>query len=305
MPIQAPDRRTALLAATMLAFVGPLGAGGCRDAVAPFPLPTSAERFAPPPVFARWWPLVEGCSGRTGDFAVWAWYQVPAGALRAAGLGNAEAYTDVAAHRVVLTAGVEKIGSAVRHEMLHALLGPAYASGGPARVHPPAYFQGRCAGVVYCPDVGCADAGPAPVTAPPDVPTLPLAALTLGVDVIPASVSRAGADHALTIVIRATNPNVRPAWVPLDATPGVPAPRVAWRGFRIVPAAQPLPVTDLTRVDSTGIVAIDTARRVPFAAGETQRVVFDMSGAQYPPGDYLVVGIFNTRQVAVPLTVTP
>jgi hypothetical protein len=30
-----------------------------------------------------------------------------------------------------------------------------------------------------------------------------------------------------------------------------------------------------------------------------------MSGALYPPGEYLVVGIFNTRQVAVPLTVTP
>lgn len=302
---QAHGRRAWLGAATALALASLLAPSGCRDATAPAPLPLGAVRFEPPPVYARWWAVVEACAGRTGDFAAWTWYQVPAGALRAAGYGNAAAYTDVAARRVVVSAGLQSNGSPMRHEMLHAVLGLTYASGSSAHQHPAAYFQGRCAGVVYCPQEGCADAGAPPPSAPADAPTLPLSTLAVGLDVVPARVSQRGADRALTLVVRAANPSARPGWVALEATPGAPAPAAHWMGFRIVPAGQPLPVADLTRVDSTGIVAVDPDGRVPFAAGETRRLVFDMSGALYPPGDYLVVGVFNTRQVAAPLTVTP
>jgi hypothetical protein len=239
-----------------------------------------------------------------GDFRAWTWYQVPLGALRAAGYGNAEAYTDVAARQIVIEAGLETNGSPIRHEMLHALLGPAYALGSSAHQHPPAYFQGRCAGVVYC-DQGCRDAGAPPPSAPIGAPALPLSALDVGIDVIPTHVSRTGHERALTLVLRATNPSGQGGWVALDPTLGASPPSAHWRGFRILPAGQPLPVTDLTRVDSTGIVSVDPDGQVPFAAGQTRWVVFDMSGALYPPGDYQVVGIFNTRQISAPLTIVP
>lgn len=303
MPIpRAFGRRARDRAATVLALASLVGSGGCQDATAP--LPSGASRFAPPPVYSSWWGLVEACSGRTGVFAAWAWYRVPDGALRAAGYGNAAAYTDVAARRVVMEEGLEANGSPIRHEMLHALLGPAYASGNSAQVHPPAYFQGRCAGVVWC-DQGCADAGPPPPSAADGAPALPLSALDVGINVIPTGVSRTGTDRALTIVLHATNPTAEPRWLALAPTLGVSPPSAHWWGFRIVPAGQSLPVTDLTRVDSTGIVFVIPAGRVPFAAGQTRWQVFDMSGGAYPPGDYQVVGIFNTRQIAVPLTITP
>src|SRR5665213_2545643 len=167
--------------------------------------------------------------------------------------------------------------------MLHALLGPAY-------------FQGRCAGVVYCPEIGCQDAGAAPVMAPADAPTLPLSALDIQMDVLPDRVSRTGVDRALTLIVRVTNPSAEPVWVQLDATPDLPAPWVHWYGFRIVPAAQTVPISDIAR---------DSVRRVAFAAGQTRQLVFDLSGALYAPADYLAVGIFNTRQVWTPFTIVP
>lgn len=301
MPVSAPRPRPALLAAAVLAVAG--AAAGCGDTTAP--LPPGAARFAPPPAYARWWPLVEACSGRTGDLARWAWYRAPEGALRAAGYGNAAAYTDVAARRVVLNAGLEQEGGVVRHEMLHALLGRESDAGSVAAAHPPSYFQGRCAGVVDCGYVGCGDAGPAPVPAPADAPALPLAGLDVAVEVTPARVSRTGADRVLTVVVRATNPMPQPGWVALEPTPGATAPAAHWTGFRIVPAGQPLPVTDLRRADFTGIVSVRGDGRVPFGAGETQWRVYDRVAAAFPPGEYRVVGIVNTRQVSAPLTVTP
>ncbi len=299
----APARPAALLAA--YAVAGALGPAACRDATAP--RVPNATRFRPPPVYARWWALVEACSGRTADFGRWAWYRVPAGGLRVhgAGDGSASAYADVAGRHVVFEAGQEAVGGVVRHEMLHALLGREYAAGTVADAHPPAYFQGRCAGVVDCGYVGCGDAGAAPVSAPADAPALPLAGLDVAGEVIPGRVSRAGADRDLTIVVRATNPAPNPGWVALAPTPGASAPAAHWTGFRVVPAGQPLPVTDLTRTDVTGTVAVQRQGRVPFGAGEARWQVYDRSAAAFAPGEYRVVGIVNTRQLSAPLTVTP
>src|SRR5665213_3206606 len=168
--------------------------------------------------------------------------------------------------------------------MLHALLGPAY-------------FQGRCAGVVYCPEIGCQDAGAAPVMAPADAPTLPLSALDIQMDVLPDRVSRTGVDRALTLIVRVTNPSAEPVWVQLDATPDLPAPWGHWYGFRIVPALQTVPIPGIARDDSGGVITPVSVRRVAFAAGQPRQLVFDLSGALYAPADYLAVGISNTRQV--------
>jgi hypothetical protein len=132
----------------------------------------------------RWWTLTEARAGRSGDFAAYEWYVVPGNSFSNPYWGEVDAYTDVDAHRVVLSAASQDNGGIVRHEMLHALLGREYAVRDLAGMHPPAYFQGRCAGVVSCPDKGCRDAGPAPVDAPADANTLPSSALDLHVDVL-------------------------------------------------------------------------------------------------------------------------
>src|SRR5690242_14264693 len=156
--------------------------GACHDVFAP--LPRDAVRFAPPPEYARWWALTEACSRRNADFAAYTWYVVPGHSITTAHWGDVAAYTDIDAHRIVLSAESRDDGHVVRHGILHALLGHEYASGDLARVHPPAYFQGRCAGVVECLDRGCREAGPAPVNAPADAPTLPPSALDLQVEIL-------------------------------------------------------------------------------------------------------------------------
>lgn len=187
--------------------------------------------------------------------------------------------------------------------MLHAILGAGYARGNSAQSHPPKYFRGLCAGVVYC-DQGCLDAGPAPTLAPPDAPVVGVATLQVGIDVRP-QVSRTGTDRALPIVLRATNPTNHPVWVALESTVGALPPAAHWIGFRVVPEQQSLAIGDLTRVDSTGIVFQASDGKIAFAARQTRWLVIDMSGRLYPPGNYQVVGVFNTRQISVPLLVTP
>lgn len=267
------------------------------------PLPPSAVRFDPPAIYSTYWSIVEACSERTIDVRGWTFYTVPEGGLREAGYDDAAAYTSVANREIVFEAGVESIPSDVRHEMLHAVLGAAYARGNSAQSHPPKYFRGLCEGVVYC-DQGCLDAGPAPTLAAPEAPIVSVSSLQIGVDVRQ-QVSRTGVDRALPIVLRATNSTNHPVWVALDHTLGASPPAAHWIGFRIVPAEQSLPIGDLTRVDSTGIVFQESSGKVAFAAGQTRWLVFDMSGRLYPPGNYQVVGVFNTRQISAPLMVIP
>jgi hypothetical protein len=107
------------------------------------------------------------------------------------------------------------------------------------------------------------------------------------------------------LVLSVTNPTTGPVWVPLEPTPDLPSPWVHWYGFRILQSGQTVPTTDISRSDSTGLATSDSVRRVAFAAGQTRRLVIDWSGALYSPGDYMAVGIFNTRQVWTPFTVLP
>ncbi len=72
-----PARRAlARRALTVVAAAAAAGGGGCRSLVDP-PLPAGAVRFAPPPVYARWWALVEACAGVRGDPGAVAWHVVP------------------------------------------------------------------------------------------------------------------------------------------------------------------------------------------------------------------------------------
>lgn len=277
------------LAALLCAF-----ALGCNSMTDPA-LPSSAERFAPPPVYARWWTLVESCSGISRPLGAVQFYRVPNTSTISDGSDSVSGYWSSASNRIVLAERVAGTGGIVRHEMLHALV----RRGG----HPPEYFQGRCRGVVECPAVGCQDAGRPASPAPPGAPEVPLSSLDVRIEALPDSVPHTGPDSALTLIVRVTNPHAEPVWLPLDTTLADRPPWIFWYGFRIVPVGQPLPVADITRIDAYGMVTVDSVQHVPFAAGQTREWVVDVSGAWYAPGNYMAVGIFNARQVWTPLTV--
>jgi hypothetical protein len=277
-----PDliRSTAVLAC-MLAL-------GCERITDPL-LPSDAERFAPPPVYAQWWAITEACSGIVRPLEAVEFYRVPHAAVHTPDDGDVAGYWSAASNRIVLAKSYVDDGRIVRHEMLHALV----RGGG----HPPAYFQGRCEGVVDCPTVGCRDAGPPPIRAPSSAALLPVATLDVRMDLLPNPASRTGGDSVLSIVVRVTNPRPEPVWVPLEATPPVPgAPGYpGFFGFVVHFAG--------TTTQMSGMQSWFPSPVVPFAAGETRQYVFDLNVSRYPAGDYTVGGLFNTRQVWSPLRV--
>ena len=128
------------LASRCIAALASLVALSCQMPTDP-PLPGDAIRFTPPPVYAQWWALTEECSGINRSLDAVQFYLIPnASTIPDNTYGEVAAYWSPASNRIVLADFYEMQGQLVRHEMLHALL---RASG-----HPPAYFQGRCAGVV-------------------------------------------------------------------------------------------------------------------------------------------------------------
>lgn len=137
-----------LFGRTLLVFLYTWCVTGCGWLTAP--LPPAAVLFAPPAIYARWWAMIEACSGRTGDFTAVHWYRVPGAYIPVKGV-DASGYWSTPGNRIAMAATEVDHGSAVRHEMLHALLG----KGG----HPRAEFLGACASLVSC--AGCIiDGGP-------------------------------------------------------------------------------------------------------------------------------------------------
>ena len=120
------------------------------------PLPTTARRFTPPSVYARWWSMTQACSGIQGSLDRIVWYLVPGAAtLDVAGhRWNGYFEPTYGGGRIVLAGASVMDGPLVRHEMLHAL--------NPAGAHPRALFLARCGGVVACEDECIRDAGPPP-----------------------------------------------------------------------------------------------------------------------------------------------
>lgn len=288
----------------VVAWACALGCRGVTDPVG-LALPADATRYAPPPVYARWWAQVEACAGLTGAFAAYAWYEV-AGARVPYPTREAVAYTEPEAHRVVIAAAFRDDGPTLRHEMLHALLGSAYAD--PAHWHPPAYFQGRCEGWVGCPPIGCADAGEPPPTAPADAPVVPRSALSVRVDVTPGTPSRSAADPWFQVRVVVTNPGPGPVWLDMGQNFGTAAdPEYAGTGYGIT-----RPGGSTTSLGGALEGAFGTTRRgrIPFAAGQTRVAVYDVTAAGYPAGDYVAfgfygVGLDDPRGVSAPFSIVP
>ena len=235
---------------------------GCHALTDPA-LPRAAERFDPPPVYARWWAMTEACSGVTRPLGAVAFYRVPGARTVPTPDGDVAGYWSPQSNRVVLADFVVEDGGLVRHEMLHALL----RRGG----HPRAAFLGRCAGVVPCEGSCVRDAGPAPASDPSAVRVGP-GALEVSAAVAPAAPGTAVEGGHFTFTVRVRNPAPHAVVVVPPAPPveGLSTFPVRYR-FRIAGAA--------------GALEPDAAGGMPdpagyaYGPGETRQRVYDLSVA--------------------------
>jgi hypothetical protein len=180
-------------------------ATACRGLVDP-PLPADAERFTPPPVYARWWAMTEACAGISRPLADVEWYVVPNMSAVEVNGRWVQGYWSAGSNRIVLAGLAQLHGGAVRHEMAHAL---DRRSGHSRRL-----FLERCGGVVQCGSECTANAGPAPGPDPLAVAVTP-AAITIAVEVTPADPSGPQRDGFVTLAVLARNPAAHPVTVQL------------------------------------------------------------------------------------------
>ena len=240
------------------------------------PLPASAVRFNPPPAYTRWWALTTQCSGVSGALAAVTWYKAPVVRVRGE---QVEGYYSRVGHRIVLSENAWLVGSAVRHEMLHALI----RVGG----HPRAQFLGACGGVVYC-DSDCI-AGGEPF-AMPIGGVLPMTAdsLELGIAVDPASPSATRDDGLFEVTVTARNPRAEPVIIKRSGS------RTFTHDLR---GPNGGPQNSALLFDSSQVV---------FGPFETKRHVFDFMMNvddpifRLPPGVYRITGGYGRHDITLP-----
>ena len=219
----------------------------CDSPTAPS-LPAGAVRFTPPSIYRQWWALTEQCSGRQGTYDAIAWYVVPDVSTLPGTKGlSGYWYAD---NRIVLAGAYDGIaaGDLVRHEMLHALLGPGVNG------HPRDMFVRRCDGVVVCEGECLSDGGPAP--APDPAARLASAStLEVSVDVVPPAPGSTTWDGYFMMIIHAHNP----AGYPIVTT------QRAGFGYQL-------------RAQGTDVeygLPVEAPEETRFAAGETKSFIFD------------------------------
>jgi hypothetical protein len=272
-PIQ---RRTAMLL---------LIVGACSSIVDPG-LDPRAVPFQPPPVYARWWSMVESCSGLHGSLSEVSWYQVPGSETVAYSGDEVAGYWAHNTNRIVLGGEAALDGSVVRHEMLHALVRQP-------KGHPRQYFLDRCAGLVVCSSNCLADAGPAPAI-DASVPRVSSEVLKLFVSVEPDHPSTAIEGGVFQVVVSATNPN--PYAIVVTPSPGAQNHTFFYT------------FTGPSGGITGSVVALD-ASLTYYAAGETKRQYFDLSIAttlgsrKLPAGSYQLYAGYETRGVTLEGTV--
>jgi hypothetical protein len=238
-------------------------------------LPADAKPLIPPSVYARWWAMVESCSGLKRPMREIDWY-VTENALRNPKNGeDISAYYSQGSTRIVLAGDQVINGSIVRHEMLHSLTG---VSG-----HPRSAFLQGCGGVVACSAACQSDAGP-PATPDPATPTVTPSQLVVGTDVSPSTPGSSIDRGLFTFTITVRNPFRHPVLVEYS-------PRHA-SGPTIIYPYEIRATTNGSGV-SSGDFAVD-AGVMYFTAGETKRDVFDFAvvqGASTPIGAASIVGL--------------
>ena len=262
------------------------GGIACESLTAPR-LPAGATVLTPPAVYARWWAMTEACSGIQRDMSIITWYVTDSISISIGSEHDLAGYYSPVGNRIVLSDTGNLTGRAIRHEMLHALLGPSVSG------HPRNQFLGRCEGTVDCVRTCISDAGPPPPPDPAAVVVDPTALEVAGV-IDPAAPSRSNDDTWFTFTIFVTNPRRTPVIVSLRPS-GYASPPLtfAWdiKFLTVrVGGSSPDPASAANAYD------IPSATR--FAAGETKRFVADYrvgnSGfVAMPVGTYVFTGYYN------------
>jgi hypothetical protein len=265
------------LGLALLAFVAGISCGHLTDPA----LPPDAEAFVAPAVYARWWAMMESCSGLRGSLNQIHWFATPSPLQNPENKEEyIEGYWSRASNRVVLISNDTVDGGTVRHEMLHALI----RTGG----HPRSMFLQKCGGLVDC-GLDCVrEAGPAtPVVA--GTPEVLPAQMEVTSEVSPASPS-AQIDGGLAIfTISVHNPFPNPVVVVLSR-----------RGSETVVTSYRF---DFRRFFGGAVSGADQVVDVEvthFAAGETKRAVIDFAVAPVAaPGINVIHGL-GSRGIALP-----
>lgn len=256
-------------------------------------LPGGATLLTPPVVFAHWWAMTESCSGLQGNLAAVTWYVVTGSESVSNGVESGLAgYYSPKSNRIVLadTGGLD--GAAIRHEMLHALLGPSVTG------HPRDEFLGRCAGIVRCVEMCITDAGPPPPADPAAVTVSPSALRVAGV-VDPPAPNTGVDDGWFTFTILVTNPLTTPIEVSLAPSgDGGPPVSFSWDAECLRALRSCGNLFENLRDER----ADDAASVTRFAPGETKRFVVDFRIADrqdiywaLPAGAYALTGYYNGR----------
>ena len=254
-------------------------AAACQAPTGPT-LPAAARPIATPSAYALWWQVTEACSGLSGDLSAVRFYVVPGVNTIADGADQSLGMWYSSGNRIVIAGAHQFDARVVRHEMLHALIGPAAGEG-----HPNEYFVQRCGGVVDCQNV-CLTDGP-----PPPAPDMLAAVLEpkqiqLDLQLLPAAPAASLYGGWLAVTVLATNPLDQPVWVTIPrSSPGVPD------GETFAYALQ----GSVAGFDYT------FADFVYFTPRQTRRYTFDVpvgEGALAANGAYSLSGLFATAQTA-------
>lgn len=193
-----------------LVYFALLATCGCGDVLAP---PPSAVPLHPlPEEYTAWWTLTERCAGVERRLDRVRFMVVPEPTIPGTEDVTGAWYRDV--NTIVFAGGRERIGSIVRHEMLHAIVDRTD--------HPRSAFVDRCAGIVSCEGACIREAG-GPIVRDPSAPIVPPEAMDISVDVEPREVQR-NTDASwpcVTVVVSARNPAGSPSRAQLQLVEGL------------------------------------------------------------------------------------
>lgn len=235
-------------------------------------LPDDAERFVPPTVYSTWWKLTEECSGLSGSLGAVSWFRT-ASDLQDPRTGRAiPAYWSSGTNRIVVAGYSVFEGGAVRHEMLHSLIGKPG--------HPRQQFLANCAGTVYCAAQCRAEAGPP--AAPTQTP-IPITAeqIEVVVSVDPVQPKQIIDDGCFRLIVQARNPAGHAVIVRLDS-------ENTTFGFVLRgPSGSVFDHVEATDLSSNTFSPFEVKRQLfDFRIGN------DPVGRAPPPGAYMVSGSF-------------
>ncbi|HUQ99694.1 MAG TPA: hypothetical protein VM166_09590 [Gemmatimonadaceae bacterium] len=261
----------------VLALLAGIACGHLTDPA----LPPDAVAFVAPPVYSRWWAMMESCSGLSGSLNQIQWFATPSPLKNPENSEEyIEGYWSRASNRVVLISNDTLDGSTVRHEMLHALI----RTGG----HPRAMFLQKCAGLVDC-GLDCVrEAGPA-APVPSGTPNVAPSQLVVTSEVSPAAPGRFVDEGLGMFTILVHNPFPHSVVVVLPK----PSSETFLTSYRFA-------ITRAIGGSVTGADVVIDPEVVQFAAGETKRAVLDFAVELVPvPGINVIHGL-GSRGVALP-----